>query len=227
MNPKIAATCIALISFFSFGAWSATQRFEVRDLSQRNLLGFTSDAPLEKVMGDCPLFKGWVELDPAQLEVGIKGELEVDLRSCQTGSGLRDLLIQEQIFDLKTHPLALIQLKKWAQEIKGALGEQSSGIHSVETDVEFRGTTVALKVPVKLKYFKESEKTKQRLPGNLLRLTSQMEFDLSKFGVKISEKYSSILTPKIEITLDLVGTDKLPNEKTILPEGPKPKERAS
>lgn len=210
-----------VISGQSFAA-----KFEIQDLSQRNLLTFVSEAPLEKVMAQCSLFRGIVELEPLKLESGVQGEIEVDLRSCQSGSGLRDVLLQEQILDNKQYPFASIKLKKWAQEVKGSLAEDSTLTFLVGIEINYRGKTTSLPVPVKLRYFKESEKTRQRLPGNLLRISSQIDLDLAHLGISVPEKLKSVFANRVEAVFDAVGSDRLPSEKSVLPEGAKPKERS-
>jgi len=211
-----------LVVLFSFPAWCI--RFEVQDLSQRNVLALISDAPLEKVIVQCSLFKGFVELDPNKLESGIQGEIELDLRSCHSGSAIRDGIIQEQILDNKQHPLALIRLKKWAQEAKGSISNDSTEILSVESEMSYRGRNYPLVIPIRLKFFKENDKTRQRLPGSLLRVSGQFELDLSRAGVSVPDKLRPIFSNRVEVMLDAVGSDRLPNDKVILPEGPKPKE---
>ena len=60
-------------------------RFDMRDGGLRNLVQFTSDAPLEKVVGVSNTITGWLTLDPDKLTEGIKGEFEVDVRAFETG----------------------------------------------------------------------------------------------------------------------------------------------
>ncbi|MCB0403913.1 MAG: hypothetical protein KDD51_03955, partial [Bdellovibrionales bacterium] len=65
-------------------------RFEVRDAAQRDVVQFTSDAPLEKVIGVNSSLRGWVALDPNNLSKGVTGEFEVDMRTFDTGMLLRN-----------------------------------------------------------------------------------------------------------------------------------------
>jgi hypothetical protein len=45
-------------------------------------------------------------------------------------------------------------------------------------------------------------------------------------GISIPDELKSTVSSKVEVLFDAVGTSKLPNEKILLPEGPKPKERS-
>jgi len=202
----------ALILTFPLLAASNPVRFDIKDLTQRNLLAVVSDAPLEKMIAQCHLFHGWVEVDPQDLKAGIRGELELDTRSCETGSGIRDLVLQEKVLDVKQYPLAKVQIKKWVKE-------------AIEVSVDYRGKTTSLEIPLKVVFFPEGEKTKGRLPGNLLRISSQSELGLPAIGISVPEEMKQTLSSKVELIFDAVGTSKLPNDKILLPEGPKPKER--
>lgn len=220
-------TCriIPILFLASLTAFGSSVRFEIKDLTQRNLLAFISDAPLEKMIAQCHLLRGWVELDPQQLEAGIQGELELDTRSCETGSGIRDIVLQEKVLTVKEYPTAKIQIKKWVKETRGILSEKAEHGYLAELVVNYRGKTASLEAPLKLSYFSEGEKTRNRLPGNLLKISSQLELPLSSVGVTIPEELKQTLSNKVEVVFDAVGTSRLPNDKILLPEGPKPKER--
>jgi hypothetical protein len=215
-----------LILSFAISAWADPLRFQIKDLTQRNLMAFISEAPLEKMIAQCHLLRGWIELDPQSLELGIKGELELDVRSCETGSGIRDLLLQEKIWEVKNYPTANVTIKKWVKETKGSLSEKSDQSHLVALSINYHDKAVTLEAPLKLTYFGESEKTRSRLPGNLLRISSELVLPLSEVGISIPDELKSTLSSKVAVVFDAVGTSKLPNDKILLPEGPKPKERS-
>jgi|688.fasta_scaffold174281_1 hypothetical protein len=216
---------LLVLAFTSSSIWGATSRFEIRDLSQRNFISFISDAPLEKFIAQCHLVKGYISLDPLNLAGGISGELEVDLRTIASGSQLRDIVIQEQVIESKQYSQAMIRLKKWSQPVTGGLKEAESVTHSVEAEVEYRGRTVPLRATLKLTYFKEGDTTRKRLPGNLLKVSGQTDIDLSSLGITLADSLKPLIASKIQVSFEGVGTDKLPNDKVLLPEGPKPKER--
>jgi len=211
--------------FASCQAIGGPTRFHIKDLSQRNLLSLTVESPLEKVMGQCPLFGGWLELDLDKLESGIQGEIEFDLRSFNSGSGIRDALWQEKILESKLYPQATLKLVQWGQSVKGSLSKDKPMDFLVKAELRWRGKDPSLLVPVKLVYFSESEKTRARLPGNLLRLSGKVEVELAQMGISIPSDLRPVVGERLELVLDAVATDQLPNERVLLPEGPKPKER--
>ncbi|NBV50653.1 YceI family protein [bacterium] len=201
-------------------------RFEIKDLTQRNILTLHLEAPLEKVAAQCPMFRGYLSLHLEALEKGIEGELEFDLRSLNSGSGLRDIFINEKVFDHKQFPLAKLRINRWSQAIQGPIKNETPVGGHVEGVLSYREKTVPVKVPLQLVYFPASEKTKARLPGNLLRLSSRGQWDFKNLGISVPQELSSVFGTQAEIVFDAVGSDQTPNDKILLPEGPKPKERS-
>lgn len=220
---------LTLWSFFLLtisGLSESATRFEIKDLTQRNSLTLQLEAPLEKVVAQCPMFRGYLSLNLEAPEKDLEGELEFDLRSLNTSSGLRDLLISEKIFDHKQFPLAKLRINRWSQAIQGPIKNETPVSGQAEGVLSYRDKTVPVKVPLQLVYFPASEKTKARLPGNLLRLSSRGQWDFKNLGISVPQELSSVLGTQAEIVFDAVGSDQTPNDKVLLPEGPKPKERS-
>ena len=201
------------------------QRFEIRDMSHRNTLSIVSDSALERVVGVASLLWGWVELDLDDLSKGIKGEMEVDLRALDTGIDIRNSVLREKILDTPQFPTATVQFVKWAEAVQGKVGEGQPVSKKVECLLKYRGKNFGLTVPLKIAYFKESDFSKQRLPGNLVRLSTKFSQDITALGVTIPDTLKAVVAKMVEINLDVVGSDKIPAGFTPLPEGPKPKDR--
>jgi len=86
-----------------------------------------------------------------------------------------------------------------------------------------RGTTRKIVIPMELTYFRESEATKTRLAGNLLRARSTFIIDTSVFGVSISAPLKNVFNPSVQVSGELIGSDRLPTGFSPLPEAPKAK----
>lgn len=215
---------ILTLSLFTIPLHAKVARYELRDMSHRNLLSVSSDGPLERAVGISSWLDGWVELDPENLAAGIKGELVTDLRAMETGVELRDLVMKDKLLQVTQYPRAVAVIKKWAKETSGKLKETPSE-HPIEVEVEVKGKKVQLTAPLKLAYFPESEFTKARLPGNLLRLSAKFSVQLEQMGIQIPDLMKALIAKSVEISVDAAASDKLPNQRALLPEGPKPKER--
>jgi hypothetical protein len=214
---------------FSFSAIAKPVRFDMRDGLQRNVVHFVSDGVLERIVGLSTALWGWVELDPENLAKGVRGEIEMDMRTFETGIPARNQQIREKVFLSAENPAARFTLKKLNKvPAKKAMLSLQPLTVEMEGELFFRGVLVTERVPVKLTYLIESEKTRQRLPGNLLRLQANLTLDLSRYSIDIPEAWHLRFAPKVDVFLDAMGTDQSPaSAPAVLPEGPKPKERAA
>jgi len=71
---------------------------------------FTSDAPMETVVGQTRTVTGYVELDPSRPGAGARGEIHVDLASLDTGLKLRNRHMRENHLETDKYPEAVFTL---------------------------------------------------------------------------------------------------------------------
>lgn len=193
--------------------------FHLTDLSLRNLLQATSKASLETVSVQIPVFEGEVFLDKT-----FKLEGLIDTRSISSSSKIRDQIVLHQILEVARFP----EIKVVATgNLPASFNFDSSEPVEVPVQiaVDYRAKKQTFKAPFRIQYFKENESTQHRLPGNLMKLSADFEVDLSSFGVQIPEKWKSLFHPQVQVAFDAVASEKIPNSKILLPDGPKPKER--
>lgn len=212
-----------------FLASAKTTRFDMRDSLQRNVVDFVSDAPLEKIVGLSTALWGWVELDPENLAKGVRGELEMDMRTFETGIAARNAQLREKVFLSNENPVAKFTIRRLLHTPKRAMLSLQPVTIDAEGELFFRGQTSSEKVPLKLIFMVESDKTRQRLPGNLLRIQAALTLDLGRYQIEIPEVWHLRFSPKVAVHLDAIGTDQSPAGATAVlpPEGQKPKERSA
>ena len=198
-------------------------RFEIRDAAQRDVVQFNSDTALEKVAGLSSGIAGWMEIDPELDSQGVRGEFEVDVRTFDTGNPLRNDYLKEKFLNAAEFPLATYTLNKLLRSDKMRLLDQQPVVLRVEGSLKFKGVIKSQPVLLKLTYFKNSEQTKQRLGGNLLRIASNFDLDLNLFGIVIPESLRFRLSRFLQINVDVVGSDALAAQNLAIPEGIKPK----
>jgi polyisoprenoid-binding protein YceI len=223
----LRSSIIFLIFFTPLFAFAKTTRFDMRDGLQRNVVHFVADAMLERIVGLSTALWGWVELDPENVGKGVKGELEMDMRTFETGIPARNQQIREKIFLANENPTAKFTIKRLIRTPKKSMLSLQPITAEVEGELSFRGVAMAEKVPLKLTFMTESEKTKQRLPGNLLRAQATVTLDLGKYQIEIPDAWHLRFPSRVEVNLDAIGSDQSPAGAvaTLPPEGPKPKER--
>ena len=76
------------------------------DKKQDNLVKFTSEAPVEKIVGTTSKIDGYVVLDEASESPSGEFYFEVDLASLDTGIGLRNRHMRDNYLETKKYPFA-------------------------------------------------------------------------------------------------------------------------
>jgi len=211
-----------IISLFNISIFAEPVTYQMTDLSLRNLLQVTSEAMLEKVSVQIPVFQGQLSWDR---DKEFKLEGLVDVRSLRSGSTLRDQILLYQILEVNKHPQIKVLLTSPLQPQLVPAGEGPLTLKA-RAQIEYRGQTQNLEFPLKIQFYKESESTRQRLPGNLIKLSGSFDATLSSWGIPIPPQLSAVLSDQIQVVLDAVASEQIPNSKILLPEGPKPKERS-
>jgi len=199
---------VALLLFSEFAlAETKNIRFDFRDAFQRDIVNFTSDAPLEKIIGLSTAVSGWLEIDPDKLAGPARGEFEVDLRTFDTGSAMRNEQLREKFLGTAEHPVASFSVSRLVNPSKPKLGDQQSVVAKVEGTLKIRGLSRPFSILTKLVYFKQSEMTKQRLNGNLLKLTGTFDIDLSAFSILLPDAFKYRIARFVQVSVDAVCTN--------------------
>lgn len=193
-------------------------RFDMRDGGLRNLVEFVSDALLEKTVGISNAVTGWIELDPDKVGDGIKGEFEVDVRTFETGIEPRNEAVRDKMLLAPEFPIATFTLSKVMSVSKPKLAEGQPVIARVDGTLKAKGIQKPVPVNLKLVYLKESDVTRQRLPGNLLKVSATFDVDTALFGITVPDAFKSRFARFIQVSADVVGSDRPP-----APPGEKPK----
>lgn len=201
----------------------------MRDGLQRNVVHFVSDGMLERIVGLSTALWGWVELDPENVGKGVRGELEMDMRTFETGIPARNQQLREKVFLANENPTAKLTIKRLVRAPKKGLLSLQPVAAEVEGDLSFRGLSVVERIPLKLTFMTETEKTRQRLSGNLLRVQATVTLDLARYQIEIPDAWHLRFAPKTEVNMDAIGSDQSPAGavNVLPPEGAKPKDPAT
>lgn len=203
-----------------FPVWAT--KFEMKDLAQRNLVAINSDATYERTLAVSHFVSGWVEVNPDNLET-FNAEFEMDVRTLDTGLELKNIQLRDQLLSSQEFPIAkaVCQGSYSGQKLK-LLDAKAI---TLKSDCTFKIKNVQKTFPIlfKMTYFKESEESRQRLTGNLMKISANWDLELSQFSISIPSKYSALIAKTMQVSIDMVGTDRLPNNALSLPEGIKKK----
>jgi polyisoprenoid-binding protein YceI len=209
-----------VLCIFSVKSWAT--RFDMRDLGQRNLVLISSEGLVERTIAISHFISGWVEVNPESPD-SINGEFEMDVRTLDSGSELKNMQIKEQLLSAQEFPIAKVSCNSEIGKEKTKVSDGKPLSVKVNCDFKIKNTSKSIPVSIKLTYFKENEETRQRLTGNLLKLSASWDLDLASFGISIPAKSSALFAKWVQVSADMVGTDRLPNNALSLPEGIKKK----
>lgn len=184
---KTVRFALAALTVFALttAAMAGAHKFHVNDPAGRNVVTFTSEAPLEDIVGTTNQITGWIEFDPMNPDNGGKGMLSVPVASLDTGIPLRDEHLRSAAWlNAEGNPeiqLNVVSLKN-AEKVKSGEGYHTFDV-TVEADFSLNGKTMRMMVPGRVTYLEESEKTKALMPGNLLAVRAEFPVTLADFGV--------------------------------------------
>jgi polyisoprenoid-binding protein YceI len=202
-----------------------TTRFDFRDVGLRNLIHFVSDAPLEKILGISNFVSGWIELDPDHLGDNARGEFQVDVRTFETGIDSRNDQLRDKVFDAAEFPIAVFTVQKILNVSQPRLGAGQPISARIQGLMKIKGVSHPQDILVKLLLLGQTEVTKQRLAGNLLKLSASFDVDTSQYNLTVPDAFRERFSKFVQVEVDAIGTDSLPMVPLARLEGPKPKDR--
>lgn len=185
-------------------------RFDYRDGGLRNVIQFVSDAWLERTVGISNGLGGYIELDPDNLADGVKGEIEFDVRTFQTGVEARNEIIRDKFLLAAENPIAVLALTKLTSASKAKMADGQVVVMRLDGTLKVRNVTKPQTVLMKAVFLKESETTRQRLPGNLLKVSATFDVDLLNYNAAVPDALKSRVARFIQLTLDAIGSDRPP-----------------
>ena len=177
---------------------------------KRNIVTFESQAPLESIIGRTSALTARLDVDPANFP-GAKGRFEVDLGALETGLQMRDDHMKGASFlDVEKFPKAVFEITG----IKAASISVLANMKPVDFEALGRftvhGVTQKISVKATATYMKESDATRSRLPGDLIRVAASFSIRLPDFGIQRPEMFFYRLSESVDIKLDFFTSNAAP-----------------
>lgn len=180
---------------------ATAQTFNFNDENHRDTVTFMLDAPLEVINGLSNSVKGSIQVAGGKAS----GKFSVPVSSIKTGNEIRDGHLQtERWLDAAKNPDISFEFKDVA--LPSAL-ENGKPV-KVETKGKFtiHGVTREEPVEVTAVYFKESAETKNRAPGDLLRVRAKFRIPLEAYGIKRTEALVLKVAETADVSVDAWGS---------------------
>lgn len=150
--------------------------FAVGDTKSRDVVSFTSDAPIELIVGKTSKISGNVTIDDSfdLSKQPIKANFDVDLTAIDTGIDLRNQHMRDNFLETAKYPKATFKLKTLKSAVKLKPG-QKQRVMAIG-DFTLHGKTVQKTVPIDVTYFKRCPETETKMPGcDLLQINAQFK----------------------------------------------------
>lgn len=185
------------------------QTFSVDSKDGRNQAAFISDAPFEKINGLASGLDATVMLNINDITQKPMGKVIVPINNIKTGIDLRDEHLRSEMWlNAEKFPYAEFQLTGVKNHSSKTLKDGQKVNCTLIGKFSVHGTTKDVEVPATLTYFKESDKTKAKVPGNLLVANAEFNIKLADYGVKIPDMVVGKVSDEVIISTNFVASDK-------------------
>lgn len=214
---KRTTLTMALSLGFAIASLAAgSNEFNVGDPLGRNTVQFRTSAPLEDIIGTTSKVSGRIVVDPENLKNGhISAVFDVDLASLETGIALRDTHLRDNFLHTAQHPKAVFSMQRIIKTSNSSLKPNQPVKVVAEGTFSLHGVEKHIRIPVVVTYLPQSESTMGKLPGNLLRITSQFPVKLSDYAIERPQMLILKVGQVAQIDLDVFATDAGPEQMTM------------
>lgn len=196
-------------------AFGEIERFHVNDSQKRDVVTFTSKAPLETIVGKTADIQGYVALDPADIKTSAEAVFKVDLVSLKTGIGLRDEHMRDQYLHTDKFPHAVFELTEVVDINENSLLDGQECKLKAKGNFSVHGVTHEVVIPISFTYMAETESTRERLPGNLLHIIAEFEVLLTDYDIEIPKFVILKLDNSQKIYIDIFASTELPQPNFV------------
>lgn len=205
---RTTATLVAaLLLGASLSAQAKPITFKVSDEKQRDVVSFTSDAPIELIVGNTHAIEGTVTIDDSLnlSKKPLEATFSVDLAQIDTGIPLRNEHMRDNFLQTKQYPKATFVLKSLASSAVLKPGQKTK--LTAIGDFTLHGKTVKKTVPVWVTYMKKCPATEAKMPGcDLLQISTQFPVAFVKdHGVQRPEIVFQKLADTVDVKVAATG----------------------
>lgn len=186
--------------------WAAPRlTFLADDPIDRDVIVIRSDAPLELMVTRVQNVRGEVSVNPDNVLDHPRARFELAVADLDTGIPLRnEHLLGEEWLAAEQHPTITFSLDEVRSPVHPtALQPHEPLALDVLGSVTIKGVTRQEPVALTVTYLPESEDTRTRLPGDLLRIDGTFDILLSDYGVNIDSRAVRKVANRQQVELTL------------------------
>jgi polyisoprenoid-binding protein YceI len=179
---------IVLLALLATGCFASAQENELRLDPAHTTIGFTLGDVLHTVTGTFNLKQGSLRLEPATGK--LSGDIVVDAKSGQSGSGMRDRKMHREVLESDKYPEVAFR----PDRVEGTVAMQGKSSVQVHGMFSIHGTSHEINVPAQVEMAADHwtaalhftipyEKWGMKNPSNLfLKVSDSVEIDIKATG---------------------------------------------
>jgi polyisoprenoid-binding protein YceI len=174
----------------------------VDDPKNRDSVSFTSDAPIELIVGKTSKITGKINIDESlDLSKPFAATFDVDLASIDTGIALRNEHMRDNFLETKKYPKATFTVKNQAG-VAGLLKDGQKVTIKANGDFALHGVTVKKNVSVDLTFFKKCKSTEGKFENcDLIQIKSTFNVPFNDHKIKRPEVVFQKLADTVIVTI--------------------------
>jgi polyisoprenoid-binding protein YceI len=193
-------------------------KFTFDDPTGRNIVMFTSQAPLETIIGRTSALYGFIDFDLDSLPDNPEVFFECDLRSLKTGIDLRDEHMRSDGYlAADSFPIAEFRLISIFKTNNDVIFNETVANLTGRGEFILHGVVDTVTVTAEITYFEANEVTETRLPGDIVKFKADFDIRMSDYGITIPEEAILKLDDRIHVHIDAFGgTGVEPMDRTVV-----------
>ncbi len=208
MKNLIAIPALFWVVSVSFAQEITT--FNINDTAGRDVITFTSTAPLETIVGQTGEIIGYVKVNLADIFDSPEARFEVDLPSLKTGIAMRDEHMRDKYLETGKFPKTTFELLKIENSSMKSLENDKDVEVTVLGNFTVHGVTRPINVVLTVTYKQESEETQAKSRGDLLHITGSFDILLADYEIKRPQFLLLKLNEKQVVKIDVFASTAFP-----------------
>ncbi len=180
--------------------FAQTNSFFVNGKDGRDMVKFTSKAPMETVEGTTSMIKGYLNVSPDNI-ISAEARFVVDLAGLKTGIDLRDNHMRDNHLETDTYPEAEFVLNEVVSDTPDISDGQPHEI-TLKGDFTCHGVTKPTEIKTTVQYFAEQSACPEKLPGQSIHVHAFFDVYLADHEIKRPKFLVLKLDEKQAIELD-------------------------
>lgn len=197
---------VLLMAAIAVAQQPTTKTFYVNDLKKRDVVTFTSKAPLETIVGTTAEVTGFVTVNLDDIKGSAKARFEVDLASIKTGIEMRDSHMRDNFLETGKFPKAVFELTKVDSASINKLENQKEVKLLLLGNFSLHGVTKPITIPATITYYSENDQTKARADGDLMHIAVNFDLLLGDYGIKRPQMLFMKLDETQKISIDMIAS---------------------